>query len=161
MEGGCFSQRASGTHSECRTGATGSPNESRPRADPGLARGRVSPDPGASMHHDATITQQSAHSLWRQCAYKNESKVENHWDHEAGGENLSPRKPPSRQINNVVEQIKRRLRSSPNVSPKASSSSLRSSRVLASREERDVDGVVVGRRRRGLGRGCHRHVRMH
>ena len=25
-----------------------SPNESRPRADPGPARGRVSPDPGAS-----------------------------------------------------------------------------------------------------------------
>ena len=37
-----------GTHSECRTGATGSPNESRPRADPGPASGRVSPDPGAS-----------------------------------------------------------------------------------------------------------------
>ena len=29
------------THSECRTEATGSPNESRPRADLGPARGRV------------------------------------------------------------------------------------------------------------------------
>ena len=29
-----------------------------------------------AVHHDATITQQSAHSLWRQCAYKNESKVD-------------------------------------------------------------------------------------
>ena len=37
-----------GTHSECRTGAMRSPNESRPRADPGPASGRVSPDPGAS-----------------------------------------------------------------------------------------------------------------
>ena len=37
-----------GTHSECRTGATRSPSESRPRADPGPAGGLVSPDPGLS-----------------------------------------------------------------------------------------------------------------
>jgi hypothetical protein len=46
--GGGEGREPPGTHSECRTGATGSPNESRPRADPGPATGRVSPDPGAS-----------------------------------------------------------------------------------------------------------------
>ena len=43
-----------GTHSECRTGATRSPSESRPRADPGPAGGRVSPDPGLSTPGTST-----------------------------------------------------------------------------------------------------------
>ena len=51
-----------GTHSECRTGATGSPNESRPRADPGPASGRVSPDPGASTPGTSARGQRAVHA---------------------------------------------------------------------------------------------------